>query len=234
MISGAIAIIWLISLLWSLSCHLINYSPIVLALWLLLRTFLHTGLFAITHDAMHGNVLPKYPVQNHWIGQLSLGLYGFLPYQVCRKLHWQHHSHPAQAKDPDFYPKAGSNLIWYFVRWYFSFMESYLTPRNLALVIAGIGITTLSLVALFQVAIQNIVLFWILPWVLSSIQLFAFGIFLPHYSDDTSTGSHRPRSYYYPIICSLLICYHFSYHWEHHAYPDVPWYQLPYVQPLSN
>ncbi len=233
MISGAIATTWLISLLWSLSWHLISYSPVVIALWLLLRTFLHTGLFVIAHDAMHGNVLPKHRIQNRWIGQLALRLYGFLPYQGCRKLHWQHHAHPAQPKDPDFYPKSDGNLIWYFVQWYCNFMGSYLTPRNLVLAIAGIGITTVSLVVLFQVEIQNIILFWIVPWVLSSIQLFAFGIFLPHYSDGTSTGPHRPRSYYYPVICSLLTCYHFSYHWEHHAYPDVPWYQLPYVQPLS-
>jgi beta-carotene ketolase (CrtW type) len=95
-ISGAIASTWLMSLMGALSWNLAKSSGIAIALWLLLRTFLHTGLFVIAHDAMHGNIIPKYPVINGWIGQLALGLYGFLPYRTCRKLHWQHHRYPAQ------------------------------------------------------------------------------------------------------------------------------------------
>ncbi len=232
-ISGAIATIWGVTLYCSLSWPLSESSPIAVVLWLLVRTFLHTGLFVIAHDAIHGNVLPQHPLANRWIGQLALGLYGFLPYQACHQLHWQHHAYPAQAKDPDFYPKPNGSLFYYFVRWYGNFMASYLTASNLVLVATGIGITTFFWVSLFQTAIQNLALFWIVPWVLSSLQLFAFGIFLPHYSDGTSNRTHQPRSYYYPVICSLLTCYHFGYHREHHTYPDIPWYQLPYVQPLK-
>ena len=233
-ISGAIAAAWGATLICSFSWHLSSdLSPITIVLWLLIRTFLHTGLFVIAHDAIHGNVLPHCPLVNRWLGQVALGLYGFLPYQTCYRLHWRHHAHPAQKQDPDFYPKPDGSSLGYFVRWYCNFMASYLTTRTLVAVMAGIGIFSFSSVFIFQVAIQNLILFWIVPWILSSIQLFAFGIFLPHAGASASHRPHQPRSYYYPIVCSLLTCYHFSYHWEHHTYPDVPWYQLPYVQPLN-
>ena len=232
-VSGAIATTWGLTLSCSLSWSLVDSSPVAVVLWLLIRTFLHTGLFVIAHDAIHGNVLPKCPLVNQWVGQLALALYGFLPYQACCRLHWRHHAYPTQEQDPDFYPRPNGSLLGYFIRWYCNFMTSYLTPRNFLLVATGVGITTFSFWCVFQVAIQNLVLFWILPWVLSSLQLFAFGIFLPHYSDGPSKRPHQPQSYYYPLICSLIACYHFSYHKEHHTYPDIPWYQLPYVQLLE-
>ncbi|MEM6251616.1 MAG: fatty acid desaturase [Cyanobacteria bacterium P01_D01_bin.156] len=232
-VSGAIAATWSATLCCSLSLHLSDSSPVAVVFWLLVRTFLHTGLFVIAHDAIHGNVLPKYPLANRWVGQLALALYGFLPYQVCYRLHWRHHAYPAQDKDPDFYPKPNGSVIGYFIRWYCNFMASYLTPWNLMMVITGVGITTFCFVVFLQAAIQNLVFFWVVPWVLSSLQLFTFGIFLPHYSDSPSNRPHQPRSYYYPLMCSLLACYHFSYHREHHTYPDIPWYQLPYVQLLE-
>jgi hypothetical protein len=34
---------------------------------------------------------------------------------------------------------------------------------------------------------------------------------------------HNARSSSMPIWLSLLTCYHFGYHWEHHEYPYVPW-----------
>ncbi|NJL02454.1 MAG: hypothetical protein HC910_18560 [Spirulinaceae cyanobacterium SM2_1_0] len=75
---------------------------------------------------------------------------------------------------------------------------------------------------------SKLLLFWFLPTVLSAYQLFYFGIFLPH--RETEAGyrdRHRSRSLYIAPFWSFLACYHFGYHWEHHEYPDLPWYQLP-------
>ena len=233
LIACAIAITWLLSLIVLLPSYSTIDSPVNLMFWMLIRTFLHTGLFVVAHDAIHRNVLPKYPVTNHCIGQLALGLYGFLPYKICRKLHWQHHTHPAQPQDPDFYPKVSDHWIGYFIKWYWNFMGNYLPPRNLAWVLTGISLSTVALVSVIHIAIQNILLFWIVPWILSSLQLFTFGIFLPHHIKSNSETSHQPRSYYYPVIWSLLTCYHFGYHWEHHTYPDIPWYRLPDIAMLG-
>lgn len=232
LLAGAIASTWLLSLISSLSWSLSKSSAVAIAIWLLFRTFLHTGLFVIAHDAMHGNILPHHPVVNRWVGRCALWLYGFLPYDICRKQHWQHHKYPAQERDPDFYPPSDDNLMAYLIRWYCYFLSSYLTPQTLVSVVVGIVIIIVSLVFLFGVAVQNLILFWVIPWVLSSIQLFTFGIFLPHHFEDDGNVPHQSRSYYYPLFWSLLACYHFSYHQEHHAYPNVPWYQLPYVRPV--
>jgi beta-carotene ketolase (CrtW type) len=75
---------------------------------------------------------------------------------------------------------------------------------------------------------MNVIAFWVLPLVLSSFQLFLFGTYLPHRSEaPTAAGCHAVRSLEYSHLLSLLACYHFGYHWEHHAYPAVPWFRLP-------
>lgn len=228
-VSGGIFTTWLVSLLGVLPLDLTICSLTELMLLILLRTFLHTGLFVIAHDAMHGNALPTYPVGNRWLGQLALGLYGFLPYKTACRLHWQHHIYPAQARDPDFCEKSEEDWILYAVRWYCKFMRNYLTRRNMMGIVAGVSLTIFCLGFVGHIAVQNIILFWMVPWILSSIQLFVFGTFLPHFSSDHSNKPHQARSFYYPPLFSLLICYHFSYHREHHTHPQVPWYLLPNI-----
>ncbi|HYD98464.1 MAG TPA: fatty acid desaturase, partial [Alphaproteobacteria bacterium] len=34
-------------------------------------------------------------------------------------------------------------------------------------------------------------------------------------------------------LVSLLTCYHFGHHHEHHLRPDVPWWRLPSLRPRS-
>jgi beta-carotene ketolase (CrtW type) len=92
-------------------------------------------------------------------------------------------------------------------------------------------IIAIVLVARFglHIAIANLALFWFLPIVLSSLQLFFFGTYLPHRS-ETAGGTHHAVSSNYPFVISLLTCYHFGYHWEHHEYPNLPWYSLPAIR----
>jgi beta-carotene ketolase (CrtW type) len=79
-----------------------------------------------------------------------------------------------------------------------------------------------------HIPMSNLILFWLLPLSLSSIQLFYFGIFLPHRRPKTGyTNRHCAKSSYYSIFWSFVTCYHFGYHWEHHEYPHLPWYKLP-------
>jgi len=83
----------------------------------------------------------------------------------------------------------------------------------------------------FRIAIMNLLLFWVLPTVLSTMQLFFFGTYLPHHL-STSENAYRVTSSNYPIIWSFLACYHFGYHWEHRQYPSLPWYELPSVRAI--
>ncbi|HEY9845933.1 MAG TPA: fatty acid desaturase, partial [Candidatus Caenarcaniphilales bacterium] len=77
---------------------------------------------------------------------------------------------------------------------------------------------------------NNLTLFWVVPSILSSVQLFYFGTFLPHQEPQAGyIEPHRAQSTPLPVFWSFITCYHFGYHQEHHEYPHVPWWQLPAV-----
>jgi beta-carotene/zeaxanthin 4-ketolase len=202
------------------------------------RTFIQTGLFIVTHDAIHGSVFSDNPRLNHAVGRLAVRLYALLSYQKLSLKHWQHHRHPGQAGDPDFYEGLEDN---WFV-WYLKFMQGYLDLRQTIVQFFGIGIIFLILHFGCHIRVSNLFLFWIIPIFLSSVQLFFFGTYLPHRiaegrpkvnANSESAeyqNSHHARSSNYPPLWSFLTCYHFGYHWEHHEYPSLPWYSLPSVR----
>ena len=221
--ASIILLLWFSSLFLSLT---INLDQLLFP-WILLsvlgRTFIHTGLFIITHDAIHGTVAPSHPQLNQTIGRLAATLYACLSYRRLRQNHWLHHHYPGQSRDPDFHDGIHTHIV----SWYLRFMQTYLKHQTLkiACVIALIfGLLHL----VFNIPIQSLVLFWIVPIIFSSMQLFVFGTFLPHRSHN---NPHSPSitSSPYPPFLSFLACYHFSYHREHHEYPFLPWYQLPSV-----
>jgi beta-carotene ketolase (CrtW type) len=108
-------------------------------------------------------------------------------------------------------------------------MKSYQVSGQVWISLAGISIGFCILTAL-QVPIVNLILFWIVPMMGSSLQLFTFGIFLLYRkTEDDYRNSHSARSIGLPVVSSFLACYHFGYHWEHHQFPYIPWYQLPKV-----
>lgn len=214
----------------------IDLSPCplgTLAILIAIRTWLQTGLFVTAHDAMHGTIAPGKPRLNWAIGQLCVILYALLPYNLLYVNHQLHHRHPATDLDPDFSHRPG----WL---WYLGFISSSL------MAVGGLrqGMRwLLGMAAVFTVlivggwSIENLFCLWILPLLLSSFQLFYFGTFLPHRAIGTSSDrpldavvNHRARSSDLHISWSLLTCYHFGYHWEHHEYPALPWHQLPLVK----
>jgi beta-carotene/zeaxanthin 4-ketolase len=197
----------------------------LLGLGILGRTMLQTGLFITGHDAMHGTVCPDQPSVNQRIGRVALYLYAFLAYDACRQRHHAHHHHPAQAEDPDF--DLGQQLG----PWFWRFMRNYLAAGQGSRIMGGIvAIFSLAL-AIVPNTVPRLFWFWLLPLVLSLGQLFYFGIYRPHKEPrDGWTDRHRATSLDVPNWLSFLLCYHFSYHWEHHEYPQLPWYYLPRVR----
>jgi beta-carotene ketolase (CrtW type) len=189
-----------------------------------LRVFLQTGLFIVAHDAMHGSLLPGAPRWNDRIGRLALGLYAALPWTVCRRHHRSHHQAPASPTDPDHHDGRHQSAL----AWYGRFMASYLTPGQMGRLL-GAWLLCLALLAPHSVhALQRLLLFWTLPLLISSLQLFLIGTYLPHRASRSRTGDrHRAASLAWPTPLSLLACFHFGYHWEHHDSPELPWYRLP-------
>lgn len=222
-----VLIAWTVSLVGACWLDLSHCAGIIILGIIALRTFLHTGLFVTAHDAMHGTVAIDSPRLNHFIGRLCTTLYAFLSYSALQSKHQLHHQHPATALDPDFW-EGGMG------RWYLQFMRSYLVGaswRQIWTLLLGMAAIFIGLHGLGQVSIANLLLFWVLPILLSSLQLFYFGTFLPHHTPAT-LGKHRSRSSNLSTIWSVLTCYHFGYHWEHHEYPQLPWYKLPSVKEM--
>lgn len=188
----------------------------------LLRGFLQTGLFIVGHDAMHRLLVPGTVGLNDRLGAIVLGLYAALPYGSCRRQHLLHHRHPGEAADPDFHrPGAGSVLAWYG-----QFMGRYLTVGQMACLLTAWGLLA------WCTSIAAVLLLCTLPLLLSSLQLFLVGTYLPHRRRpaDPCCGQHQAsavRSLDLPEWLSLLACFHFGYHREHHLAPQLAWHQLP-------
>jgi len=221
-----IIILWLGSLLFLLNINLANipwFLTLVSIAWL---SFLYTGLFITAHDAMHGTIFPANRKINDIIGQISVRLYAFFSYKNLITKHWEHHRYPASEKDPDFHDGNHPG----FFRWYLHFMSNYISWQQLL----GMSIIFNLLHYLFQFSIQNLIYFWVAPALLSTTQLFYFGTYLPHRQlREPYKDHHRARSNNFSIFFSLLSCYHFGYHWEHHEYPHIAWWKLPSVRKMT-
>lgn len=221
-VAFAIIVIWASSWCLLMSIDISEVNNLLLLPLIALQTFLYTGLFITAHDAMHGAVFPSNLKINNFVGALSVGLYALFDYEKLQKKHWLHHHNPASELDPDFHNSKHKN----FFAWYFYFMLRYWSWTRL-----------LSLMALYNVILftlhlpeKNLTLFWVLPSILSSVQLFYFGTFTPHKEPNGGYKNvHCAQTNPLPTWLSFITCYHFGYHYEHHEYPNVPWWGLPEI-----
>lgn len=215
-----VSIALLIIALWTSSLYAALATPLDYAhpltyLWMLAQMHLFTGLFITAHDAMHGVVAPAYPKLNHLIGRVCALLFVYNSYDRLRPKHYLHHRHVATEGDPD-YHDGHTN----FFRWYLKFLREYVSWWQV--LAAAI---TFNLVAIWFPK-ENLVMFWIIPSLLSTLQLFYFGTYLPHRGEHAPENSHRSRSQAPNHVWAFLSCYFFGYHYEHHAHPTTPWWKL--------
>jgi beta-carotene ketolase (CrtW type) len=75
-----------------------------------------------------------------------------------------------------------------------------------------------------------VLLFCTVPLLISSLQLFLFGTYLPHRQQRWPACAAQPCSLDLPVWLSLLACFHFGYHREHHDHPNLRWFELPRVR----
>jgi len=195
-------------------------SPWLVAGVIIVQTWLSAGLFIIMHDCIHDSFAPGHPGLNRSIGRLCAGLYACFGYRGLEANHHRHHRYPGTADDPDFDardPRA-------FVRWYVHFFAGYYTHAQI-LRITAVALIYIALGA----GLANIVLFWAVPALLSSVQLFLFGTWLPHRLGDAPFADrHNARSTSVGWLGSLVTCFHFGgFHHEHHLHPALPWWALP-------
>ena len=176
---------------------------------------------------MHGSVCPTHPRINNAIGAIAVRLYALFSYRKLLEKHWTHHRTPASAADPDFHDGEHSG----FLAWYLRFMKGYLSWWQ----IIGMAIVFQIMEYVLMVPTINLILFWVFPALLSTLQLFYFGTYLPHRLPEGGYDNpHRARSNAYSVLWSFITCYHFGYHWEHHEYPYLPWWRLPTIRKARN
>lgn len=219
-ISLAVLVLWAASLILLLSSNLAVRAPLLAVPAMLWQTFLYTGLFIVAHDSMHGSIAPGHKKVNALIGNVVVVLYALFSYTNLRKKHFKHHLAPASAEDPDYHDGVHSG----FLRWYMRFMRNYLTIWQ----IVGMALLFNLLHYVFHIDTINLLLFWVAPALLSTLQLFYFGTYLPHRQPAGGyDNKYRARSNEYSVFWSFISCYHFGYHLQHHQRPDLPWWGLP-------
>lgn len=194
-------------------------SLLVIIAIIAVQIWLYAGMFIVAHDTMHGSFLPKHPKTNAFIGQVILTIYAGFNWQFMRRAHHQHHDTPGVEADPDF-NAANPNE---FLAWYYKWFRTYFGVKQFAFLF----IVSMLYLFVFKAQYVNIVLFWAVPAILSSLQLFYFGTYLPHRHGKAFPDHHNARTNNYPRLISLLTCFHFGYHHEHHLYPQEPWWRLP-------
>ena len=223
-LAASIAAAWLVLHLYGVFFHRWTLLGIVAAPFLIaIQCWLNVGLFIVAHDCMHGSLAPFRPAVNKWVGRLCLGIYAGFSYDRLIGKHFDHHRYPGTAQDPDFNDEDPKH----FWRWYLAFFSRYFgwQPLVFMTVISGIYQWV------FGVQLSNLLALWAAPAILSSFQLFYFGTYLPHrHEEEGFPDRHNARSNDFSWLVSLLTCFHFGYHQEHHISPNVPWWQLPQVR----
>jgi beta-carotene/zeaxanthin 4-ketolase len=222
LVAAIVVTIWIGSLAFCCAIEIDRSTYLGILPGVLGRTFIQTGLFIVAHDAIHGSVFPNNRRFNDSIGSIAVTLYAFLDYQKLTIDHWQHHRHPGQAEDPDFYDDFDGNIL----VWFLKFMQGYINLKQIVIQLIGLGSAFVIMYFGLDIPLLNLFLFWVMPIFLSTMQLFFFGTYLPHRPGNAANRHHATSSYYHPIV-SFFTCYHFGYHWEHHEYPALPWYRLP-------
>lgn len=215
LIAVSIIILWALHLVWALTNVEVSIANPWLYLHMLIQAHLTTGLFITSHDSIHGTISTNRKV-NNTLGWITSLLYAFFPYTILRKNHYEHHKHPGSEKDPDFNVKTQN-----FFFWWMGFMWHYTNIWQL------LGFTISFNVLRLWIPGINIILIWFIPAILSSLQLFYFGTYLPHkLPHDHLDQKHKSRSQKKHHLRAFLSCYFFGYHWEHHQHPNVPWWKL--------
>lgn len=200
---------WVAGIVLLMQWHFGFSNPLVYLL-VLVQMHLYTGLFITAHDAMHGTISPNKTINNA-IGYCCTFLYAAFWYPQLYVKHHQHHRHVHTEQDPDYY----NGSFW---RWYFQFMKNYLSIWQI------IWMAILFNVLKIWIPQPNLLLFWVAPSLLSTLQLFYFGTYLPHRGEHDNV--HQSRSQKRNHVWAFISCYFFGYHYQHHDSPGTPWWLL--------
>jgi beta-carotene ketolase (CrtW type) len=131
---------------------------------------------------------------------------------------------PESEADPDFCPTHNRSVLAWLVR----FLRNYLNPAQLSRLIFVLTLLLLAAQLHQSQPLVTVSVTFLLPLLISTAQLFFVGTYLPHRKEHKQTGHEVSiKSLNLHPFVSLLACYHFGYHREHHNHPQAPWFLLP-------
>lgn len=212
MVASSILATWLVVNYIAFSATDLNWYSWQTLLFTLILTHLYTGIFITAHDAMHGIVNTNSHL-NNIIGYICAGLIAFNYFPFLLKNHHKHHNYVGTNEDPDYH--NGNFFIWYF-----QFSKHYIKLYQIVLMAI-----TFNVLAIW-VDQWQLTMFWTLPLILSTLQLFYFGTYQPHRVQHHHKNIHKSGSLSKQHFVAFMTCYFFGYHFEHHDKPFVPWWQL--------
>ena len=225
-LAGLILAGWLAGHVYAVWFLHVGEQPLLAVFLFAWQAWLSVGLFIVAHDCMHGSLAPFRPWLNAAVGSLVLRLYMGFSYGRLIAKHHAHHRHSGTEGDPDFDADHPSDPA----RWYWTFMRRYLDWY--VFWVTGALVTLYVAALLWAGGVERAmhILFWTGP---SLRRLHAALLFRhlppasPREEGETFGDAHNSRSNDYPAWASLLTCFHFGYHHEHHDNPHVPWWGLP-------
>lgn len=183
--------------------------------------FMYTGIFITGHDAMHGNIT-RNQIVNDAIGHVCMNLYAGFDFDEMRHKHMLHHLNTGITKeDPDFH--KGNPAVY---AWFISFMLEYFNAKQILKLILFVQVLKAN-----GAPDENLYAYMALCGMLSSLQLFYFGTYIPHKPpgdnlDEVMNWEKSKSTTKTTRLESFLTCFHFDCHFEHHAIPQVPWFEL--------
>ncbi|MBV9078687.1 MAG: fatty acid desaturase, partial [Methylobacteriaceae bacterium] len=185
---------WLALHIYGVFLHRLTPAGLAVApLLVALQCWLNVGLFIVAHDCMHGSLAPFRPGVNRAVGRLCLLLYAGFSYDRLIGKHFEHHRYSGTAGDPDFHDGEPTR----FWPWFLVFFTRYFGWRELVV----LSLFSTVYLHVLGVALPNLLLFWALPAILSAVQLFYFGTYLPHRHEDAAFADrHNARSNDYPWL----------------------------------
>ncbi len=212
-LAAAIMGVWLLIHVNAVFCGCRGTSWFGILFIIAVQTWLSVGLFIVAHDAMHGSLAP-FPSARQPRGRAAgAGALCRLQFRPLAPKHFAHHRHPGRPTIRTSIPiiRSADPLV------------HHLHPPAFRLAgvrPAGIDRGDLSDPLRGYLRQPDPVLG---DPVLSAFQLFYFGTYRPHRHDEMPfVDGHRARSEDFPDWLSLLTCFHFGHHHEHHDAPHVP------------
>lgn len=206
-INSVLFSLWSVHEAYMIKSYNIELHPIYESVFhILTLTWQYVGLFIVAHDLHHSE---KPDIYQNILGRLCLLCYGGFTLEDFSKKHKLHHKYPGvNNKDPDFHD--GNSIVWYL-----NFMLRYINLKQ-----GFIQLSIYLLAKYIEIENQSMILFWLLPSILASIQLFYYGTFLVHEKNGIIKTSNLPS------WLVTLTSYNFGYHQNHHKNPKTPWFDL--------